>query len=599
MELEILRMLIEKRNKKLSEPFERHKHYDYLTVARDYLDEPDKLITSYLVMNTDKTLEECNELFIGLGLNNLKFTDVEFALIINALIYYKATNTLQQVRAYLAERNPFKSPKAWSRIELDKNSKSLVMRIGDIAKKFKINVVKLIDFLEENPTAFYEMCSLVIDLKGKESDTVFGKAKKEVFGRYMNNNEAYSIFNRKIKPNCPSIEVTKNTIKKFVEGLEIEERNYYKSTQLEQYHNENALKLLEKELQKPEITNVRPLIKRLVDQQIKEVILAIVYKHNLNYAKSINNEYDKLMSNSTTRYLSLLHEYGITIKEEDLGDIKSNSIEELEEILSSLKTLVLSEDLFLPIITITNLETIREIKEYVAKGYISKTLLSNNIELFNSNNVLLNIVKTNINLLNNYGLNPTSFSDLEEIIFIESSLLEENLKVLENYNLIKSIKNSSNYKFLLNSDLKVLIDKYLELGYESILEIDLDILNYSDTRRVEILANMGITLTKEELIEMFEYDKFFIPDEILDDYILEPIVVTGDIDITLDDLLEYRKTTRTIEIEGHLISINKILRALNNNMSLKQAIYFNMNLDRDSYEEIEKSINGKAYIKQN
>ena len=73
MELEILRMLIEKRNKKLSEPFERHKHYDYLTVARDYLDEPDKLITSYLVMNTDKTLEECNELFIGLGLNNLKF----------------------------------------------------------------------------------------------------------------------------------------------------------------------------------------------------------------------------------------------------------------------------------------------------------------------------------------------------------------------------------------------------------------------------------------------------------------------------------------------------------------------------------------------
>ena len=33
-------------------------------------------------------------------------------------------------------------------------------------------------------------------------------------------------------------------------------------------------------------------------------------------------------------------------------------------------------------------------------------------------------------------------------------------------------------------------------------------------------------------------------------------------DITLDDLLEYRKTTRTIEIEGHLISINKILLML-------------------------------------
>ena len=83
--------------------------------------------------------------------------------------------------------------------------------------------------------------------KTKIAKKMVQKAKKEVFGRYMNNNEAYSIFNRKIKPNCPSVEVTKNTIKKFVEGLEIEERNYYKSTQLEQYHNENALKLLEKE----------------------------------------------------------------------------------------------------------------------------------------------------------------------------------------------------------------------------------------------------------------------------------------------------------------------------------------------------------------
>lgn len=599
MELEILRMLIEKRNKKLSEPFVRHQSYDYLIEARNNLDEDSKLIMSYLIMSTNKTKEECFELTKGLGLYNLKFTDAEFALITNALIYYKVANVLPQVRAYYAEKNPFKSAKAWKRIELDKNDKTMVMRVIDIAKRFKIDLVKLIDFLEENPNAFCEMCSLVIDIKEKDSDTVIGRAKREVYGRYINNSEAYSIFNRKIKPNCPSIEASKNTIKKFIEGLELEERNYYKSAQLEQYYNENALKLLEKELQKPEITNVRPLIKRLVDQQIKEVILAIVYKHNLNYAKSLNDEYDKLMSNSTTRYLSLLHEYGITIKEEELGDIKSNSIEELEEILSSLKTLVLSEDLFLPIINITNLETTREIKEYVTKGYISKTLLSNNIELFNSNNVLLNIVKTNINLLNDYGLNPTSFYDLEEIIFIESSLLEENLKVLESYNLIKSIKNSSNYNFLLNSDLKVLIDKYLELGYESILEIDLDILNYSDTRRVEILANMGMTLTKEELIEMYEYDKFFIPDELLDDYILEPIVVTGDIDITLDDLLEYRKTTRTIEIEGHLISINKILRALNNNMSLKQAIYFNMNLDRDSYEEIEKSINGKAYIKQN
>ena len=150
------------------------------------------------------------------------------------------------------------------------------------------------------------------------------------------------------------------------------------------------------------------------------------------------------MSNSTTRYLSLLHEYGITLNEEDLGDIKANSIEELTEILSILKSLVLSEDLFLSIINITNLETVKEIREYVVKGYISKTLLSNNIELFNNDNSLLNIIKTNINLFNSYGLNPTMFSDNEDILFIDSTLLDKNLRLLENYGLTEKFQLLTN-----------------------------------------------------------------------------------------------------------------------------------------------------------
>ena len=56
-----------------------------------------------------------------------------------------------------------------------------------------------------------------------------------------------------------------------------------------------------------------------------------------------------------------------------------------------------------------------------------------------------------MNLFNNYGLNPTMFSDNENILFIDSTLLDKNLRLLENYNLIKSIKNSSNYSFILNS----------------------------------------------------------------------------------------------------------------------------------------------------
>ena len=286
----------------------------------------------------------------------------------------------------------------------------------------------------------------------------------------------------------------------------------------------------------------------------------------------------------------------ILFREEDLDDITYNSIEELTEILSTIKTLILDKTLYLSIISSTNVDTVREIKELVTKGYITKRLLTDNIELFNIDNALLNIIKTNIELFNNYQLNPTVFSDIEEILLIDSNLLENNLRILESYNLIKSVKNSHNYSFIFNENISLLIDKYLELGYEELLETDLDILNYQDTRRVEILSNMGIVLNKEEFIEMFEYDKFFIPDEMLDDYIPNKIEVSGNFDITLEELLEYRKTTRTIEINGQLISINKILRAMDNNFNIKEAIFYNMNMNKDTYEEIESIVNGKVLI---
>ena len=69
--------------------------------------------------------------------------------------------------------------------------------------------------------------------------------------------------------------------------------------------------------------------------------------------------------------------------------------------------------------------------------------------------------------------------------------------------------------------------------------------------------------------------------------------------LSLYVILDYKPYIEGYEEHLKTNIVNNEITALNNNMSLKQAIYFNMNLDRDSYEEIEKSINGKAYIKQN
>ena len=597
MQLEILRLLIENRNKKLDEEYKRVPHYNYLQEVYKDINNSNKFLIAYLIIYGNKSKEEASEIVHALNLNSYKPTDAELARVIDILMYLKAHNVLDSAKTYLLERNPFKIIKAWRKIDSVDGAQNLIMELKDLSIKFKIDLEVLIKLVNSDTETFLDVASIALDIKEKNCDFSVAVAKRMTYRLIGARNENSSVFSRKIKPYRIGLIEAKDKVKKYIEKLDADEKSYYKSTKLEKYHNESALELLEKEIKKKEITNVRALIKKIQDPKIKEIILLIVYKHNLSYMNELKEEYDKLLSNSTTRYISLLNEYGITIDENNLGSINHNSIDDLNIILSILKNIALPDYLYLNVLNITNLETSKEIKELTIKGYITGNVVLNNIDIFNKNNNLLNTLKTNIQLFNNYQINPTIFSDIEEILFINSSLLDKNLKILENYNLIKSLKNSNNYNFLLNIDLAKLIDKYLELGYESLLEQDLDILNYQDTRRVEILNNMGIILEKDEFIDMFEYNKFFIPDEMLNGYINDEIKVEGNFNITLEELLEYRKTTRTIEINGILISINKVINALNNKKNMKEAIFTNMNIDIDTYKEIEAELKGKEYIK--
>ncbi len=599
MELELLKTLIERRNKKLDEEYKRNPAYDYLIDTRENLDNPEKILVSYLNISSNLSLEECQNIISCFNINSLKLTDSDLSRILDILVYLKLTDGLSSAKEYLLEKNPLKILSSWKRIKIDDgNTKTMIIDLKNLAKRYKVNLEGLIYLIENDLETFLDLSSIALDLKLKSSVLNIAKAKRLSYDRITSLSDRLGIFSKRIKSSRINLDEAKLKIKKYLEQLEAEEKNYYKVNKAEKYHNESILSMLEKELQKEEIVNVKPLIKKITDPQIKEVILLIIYKHNLKYANKLKTEYDKLMANSTTRYISLLHEHGITIQEEDLGDINHNSIEELEEILNILKNLSVPENLYLTILNITNLETIKTLKELNSKGYISKIVVINNLGLFNEDNILLNIIKTNIEIFNNYQINPTMFNELENILLMDSELLNNNLKVLEEYNLTKAFKNSTTYNFLNNTNLSVLIDKYLELGYEELLEKDLDILNYQDTRRVEILSNMGIILEKEELIEMFEYNKFFIPDEALDEYIPDAITVTGSLDITIEELLEYRKTSRTLEINGHLISINKVLKLLENNIGIKQAIFMNMNLDIDNYHEIESTLIGTTYHKE-
>lgn len=599
MELDILKLLIEKRNKVIDKKYVKKPSYNYLVETRDDLTNNIKVLTSYLHLITNKPVEECEEIIKALKVNEISFTEAEFTVIVDFFINLKENSSLEYVKEFFQTNNLVKEIMYWKKMKLDNVSKANITVIKSLTRKHKADFVGLISLLEKNYEAFLDICNLIIECKAKNSNLTIARAKKVLYARMAQKKENGITPRKENRTGRISLEEAKQKIKKHVENIELEEKNHYKQIKLETYYNNQILEVLERELKKKEITNARQLVKKITDQEIKEIILLIIYKHNLAYLEELKQEYENLSSNSTNKYLALLHEHGITISEENLGNIKNNKYEDVEEILNTLKNLNIKKDSYINILTITNKETIDEIKELLNKGLISKTILSNNIDIFNLNNNQLNIIKNNIQLFNKYQVNPTIFSENEDILLMENNLLEQTLYILEKYNLTKSIKNTTDFNFFFNKQLNFLIDKYLELGYEKLLEEDLDVLNYQDTRRIEILRNMGFELTKEELVDMYENNKFFIPDEMLDNYIPTTIsyFYKDDLKTSLEELMKYQKTSRTLEINGCIISINKVLNALENNMSIKEAILLNMNMDINAYEALENELNGIQYNK--
>ena len=599
MELDILKLLIEKRNKVIDKKYVKKPSYNYLVETRDDLTNNIKVLTSYLHLITNKPVEECEEIIKALKVNEISFTEAEFTVIVDFFINLKENSSLEYVKEFFQTNNLVKEIMYWKKMKLDNVSKANITVIKSLTRKHKADFIGLISLLEKNYEAFLDICNLIIECKAKNSNLTIARAKKVLYARMAQKKENGITPRKENRTGRISLEEAKQKIKKHVENIELEEKNHYKQIKLETYYNNQILEVLERELKKKEITNARQLVKKITDQEIKEIILLIIYKHNLAYLEELKQEYENLSSNSTNKYLALLHEHGITISEENLGNIKNNKYEDVEEILNTLKNLNIKKDSYINILTITNKETIDEIKELLNKGLISKTILSNNIDIFNLNNNQLNIIKNNIQLFNKYQVNPTIFSENEDILLMENNLLEKTLYILEKYNLTKSIKNTTDFNFFFNKQLNFLIDKYLELGYEKLLEEDLDVLNYQDTRRIEILRNMGFELTKEELVDMYENNKFFIPDEMLDNYIPTTIsyFYKEDLKTSLEELMKYKKTSRTLEINGCIISINKVLNALENNMSIKEAILLNMNMDINAYEALENELNGIQYNK--
>ena len=361
--------------------------------------------------------------------------------------------------------------------------------------------------------------------------------------------------------------------------------------------NETALQRLERESRQEEIIEARKLVDSIKDEDLKHSFLVFIYEHNMEYYKKLDEKLSLIRGDDMVLYLEELSKYGISINKDQVKDYMYNNISDFREMLSILSKLIDSKQI-ITVLKSTNLDNVRQMRDYVLKGFITTELLSQYLVLFDINNDYFSIFNNNIKLLNNNNINPALFINSIEVLLYNTDVLNNNIKVLDKYNLIKSIKTTDNLYFM-NYSFEERIDKYIELGYMGYLEKDLGLLNY-DPKRLELLSSMNIPIDNiEELKDVLTSDKFIVPDNNIDSYIPNALVYKEKVKLTdnISDLDCFLINPYSYKIGNRVISYNKVMRLIDEGYDTYDALFYNMNLSDSDYDSIINGLKPYTYKK--
>ena len=327
-------------------------------------------------------------------------------------------------------------------------------------------------------------------------------------------------------------------------------------------------------IQQGEIQKIDKLLDKIEDEEIRLNVLRVVYTHNIEIYKKLQEEHTTLSKSSISSYKVLLSDYGISPEFYNISKITEKSLEEIKMLLEKLSKINITSPMIISaILENSDLETFSYLEGLLEKKIISKDFIIKNQNVFSKESQELINLKSNVNYFQENGMNVHYLRASQEMFLLAPKHLQTSIKVLEEYDFLNFMKTGINCEFLQQTNLKNSIDTLLELGYENNLEESLEILNYSaNFSRLRILKELNIPIeTTAELINVLSSDKFMIPDDEISTYIynatnyLMPTVIKKEgSSSSLESLEKYNSSKRTYSFDGILISKNKVKRNISN-----------------------------------
>jgi len=283
---------------------------------------------------------------------------------------------------------------------------------------------------------------------------------------------------------------------------------------------------------KKEIVNISTII-NLVPIELEEEILRYVALKNQTYYDELETEYKKVSENSINNYISLFNTKNINFnsypKEQQqlLLNIEFSEIEEILKFLELIEYPINKNVIY--IILNTNVKIINTIKEYVKRGILTYKFVCENIDIiFDSeptiNKSVFKILSANINTLIDANINIIGLDENSLDVFLtDPILLKNNLDIINNYNINIKTRNLKDYSFLKEENLEEKITKLQKLNVNINKNINIINSDYNIVKRIEICLNIGLDIYEDGQIkeEILNKDLFFIPDELLDNYLVK------------------------------------------------------------------------------
>lgn len=473
--------------------------------------------------------------------------------------------------------------------------RNLIIDIKQVYKKDLPKISSFLKFYENDPESISVIMDLVLAHRELKKASDFTKDLKEnCYCGYTNREEKrfleskVKLYNKVCDAKSILNEVSK--IRNLVDEQRSRASKYEKNIRKELCGYDKALTLLDVSLKRREITNAKEIIKNVKDEDMKKAFLKLIYEHNKVYYEELENEYNRLNQNDSNKYVALLQKYNISFTQEDVKEImRRNNIDDTSEIINNIVKLNLTTQ-NVEILKHTSLDKFMRIKNLVDCGYISAKYLNNNEKFMWDESNLLDIYEENISYLDKFNLNPGMFINITDVIIYSFDIFSNNLKILNDYGLLKYLKNVDNLSFLRDINLVSKIDKFLELGYESFLENDLGILNLSNLKRLDILNSFNMPITDiSTMYKVLSNQKFIIDDSKIDEYLPNVVELSEKKNIT-SNLSDFRNTNRVYSIGDSLFSINKINRLLESGNSLYDSLFMNRKFSEEEYDNILKAL---------